>query len=326
MLGFFQRAVCVVFVCCAVDARAQDFVGVRALSMGEAYRSIATGNDAIYFNPAGLPTLKRYSIETHYQLSLASEQHQLDATVVDSKTSAFALGLGYTFEGAEFTKRATLEHKATLAAAYPIFGDVLSIGAGFKYVNVSDAFAGNYLNALSADLGMLSILPGGLSFAAVGYNLVPIQSARAPISAAFSATLDFGPLSGWLFGGGLQLGEVQTAAGVTKNVLGTSTGPLQDLTLSVDWFVDFATIYGTQSRISSGLEYLVGSSFPLRAGYIWDQKTKDHIVSAGVGFISSYFGLDVGYRQSFTRADIGTFAVALKFFVPVADESNKPSW
>ena len=75
-----------VAVTLSAQAAAQDFVGARALSLAEAYRATATGNDAIYFNPAGLVVIPRYSPEFHYQLNLVDDRHQIDARVVDSKT------------------------------------------------------------------------------------------------------------------------------------------------------------------------------------------------------------------------------------------------
>lgn len=302
----------------AGGARAQDFVGVRALSLGEAYRATATGNDAIYFNPAGLGVLPRYSLETHYQFDLVEEQHQIDASIVDSKTSPVAAGVAYTFDGRQFTKRASIEHTATLALAYPIFDKLLSVGAGLKYVNVSDAFLGNYLNALSADVGLLSRLPGGVSFAAVGYNLIPIQSARAPLAAAFALNLDLGPLSGLVFGGAPSFGATPNAAGLpSTKTLGELVGPLQGLTLEVDWHLNFATLYGTKSRVSAGLEYLAFDSVPLRVGYLWNEERDDHLVSVGAGFIVPYFGLDVAYQQSVKNIDTRVVALALKFFLPM---------
>lgn len=308
----------------SVDARAQDFVGARALSLGEAYRATATGNDAIYFNPAGLVVIPRYSPEVHYQLDLVEEQHQVDVSVVDSKTSAVAAGIGYTFDGRQFTKRASYQHTATLALAYPIFDKLLAVGAGLKYVNVSDAFLGNYLNALSADVGVLSRLPGGLSLAAVGYNLIPIQSGRVPLSAGFAANLDLGPLSALIFGGAPALGPMPSAAGLpSPTSLGELQGPLAGLTLEVDWHLNFATLYGTESRVSAGLEYLAFNMVPLRAGYLWEQGNPgddlddDHLVSVGAGFIVPYFGLDVAYQQSVVNLDTRVFAFALKFFLPM---------
>lgn len=320
-LVYLPLVLATALVAVSSEARAQDFVGARALSLSEAYRATATGNDAIYFNPAGLVVIPRYSPEVHYQLDLVDEQHQIDASVVDSKTSAIAAGLGYTFDGRELTKRASQQHTATLALATPIFDKYLAVGAGLKYVNVSDAFLGNYLNALSADVGILSRLPGGISFAAVGYNLIPIQSARAPLSAGFAANLDLGPLSALIFGGAPSFGPMPNAAGtVSPSSMGDLVGPLSGLTVEVDWHLRFATIYGIQSRVSSGIEYLAFQSFPLRAGYLWEERDEaegpdDHLVSVGAGFIVPYFGLDVGYQQSVVNLDERRLAVSLKFFL-----------
>ena len=301
---------------------AQDFTSARSLGLSEAYRSIATGNDAIYANPAGLALVPRYSAELNYDMNLVVEQHQLDASIVDSKTSPVAAGIAYTFDGRQFTKRASQQHTATLALAYPLLDKLFIVGAGFKYVNVSDAFLGNYLNALSADVGVLSRLPGGLSLAAVGYNLIPIRSARVPLSAAFAASLDLGPLSALVLGGAPQFGDVMNAAGLAlPTELGSVSGPLAGLVLAFDWRANFATLYGTKSTFSGGAEYLLFDMVPLRAGYAFSQGDTpiddDHRVSVGSGFIVPNFGLDVGYQQSVINLDVRTFAVALKFFLPV---------
>ncbi len=309
-----------VALACSSAAHAQDFTGARAMSLGEAYRATASGNDAIYFNPAGLVVIPRYSPETHYQFDLVQEQHVIDISIVDSKTSPMAAGLAYTFNGA-LTSRRSLQHTATLALAVPVADRFLSVGAGLKYVNVSDAFLGNYLNALSADLGILSRPFGGLSFAAVGYNLIPIQSARAPLSAGFAGALDLGPLSALIFGGSPSFGAMPNAAGTSSmSTMGDLVGPLSGWTFEVDWHLAFATLYGTQSRWSVGTEYLLLEMVPLRAGYQYEEHAfgtgdEDHLLSVGTGFIIPLFGLDVAYQQSVTRADRAQIAVSLKFFL-----------
>lgn len=313
MRGF----VVAVLMLAAGTASAQDFVGTRALALGEAYRSIASSNDAIYFNPAGLVILPRYSPEVHYKLNLYEEEHQADASIVDSKTSSVAAGVAYTFDGRQFTKRASLQHTATLAVAYPFLDQMLCAGAALKYVNVWDAVIGNYLNALSADVGVLSKLPGGVSLAAVGYNLIPIKSARVPMSAGFSASLDLGPLSALIFGGAPTFGPMQNAGGVPSNVSGGMMGPLSGLVLAFDWHLRFFSPEGPQHRLSGGVEYLLLETVPLRAGYEWMQETDNHLVSVGTGFIVPYFGLDVAFQQSVNHFDVRTFAISAKFFLPL---------
>jgi hypothetical protein len=91
---------------------------------------------------------------------------------------------------------------------------------------------------------------------------------------------------------------------------------LAGLTLEVDWHLNFTTLYGIQSRVSTGVEYLLFEMVPLRAGYLYDGATDDHLVSVGAGFIVPYFGLDVGYQQSVYRDfETRTFACAVKFFI-----------
>ena len=314
---------CVIPALSSTSASAQDFVGARAMGLGESYRAIATGNDAIYFNPAGLPLLKRYSVEGSYLLSLEDERHVGDVSIVDSKTNPLAVGLAYTFLGAELTRRQTIGHTATLGMAYPIFERLLSVGVGLKYKNVSDAVAGNYLNAVTADVGAISQIPGGISLAAVGYNLMPIRtnpSSFVPVSAGFAAALDLGPLSALLFGGQPGFGLVQTAAGVPAQTgWGNLRGPLDGLTLSFDWLLNFETLQGTKSRLSGGLEWLVAEVVPVRLGYVWNEATDDHRVSVGLGVVVPYFGLDVAYQQGVVpdKLDERLLSFALKGFLPM---------
>jgi hypothetical protein len=257
-------------------------------------------------------------------MSLRDERYVGDLTLVDSKTNPLAVGLAYTFLGSELTKRQTIGHTATLGAAYPLFDELLSIGAGFKYKSVTDAIAGNYLNAVTADVGLQSkVRAVGVSFAAVGYNLVPIRSAQSshvPISAALAVALDLGPLSALVFGGAPSLGPIQTAAGVPSSAgFGAMRGPLDGLTLSVDYLVNFETIDGQRSRISTGLEWLILDLVPIRAGYLFDERTGDHKVSVGAGVIVPYFGLDVAYQQGLVpeRLDERLLSIALKGFLPM---------
>lgn len=303
----------------ARTVRAQDFVGTRALSLGESYRAIATGNDAIYLNPAGISLIPRYSSELHYNQNLEKEDHQFDVSVVDSRTSPLAAGLAYTFQGREGTRRQTRQHTATLALALPVFPRLFSVGVGLKYVNISDAVVGNYLNALSADVGGILQLPFGLSVAAVGYNLVPIRSTDVPLSAGFAAALDLGPLSAALLGGGPVGGLVPDASGMARPArIGDVRGPLSDWVLTYDWYVNFLGAGGRAGparRASAGIEALLFSALPLRFGYLWDEAEDDQRISFGTGIILPFVGVDVAYQQSTLDPRQRVFATSLKLFL-----------
>jgi hypothetical protein len=301
----------------AAPALAQDFVGARALGMSEAYRAVATGNDAIYLNPAGIALIPRYSPELHYRFNLEAEDHQLDASIVDGKTTPIAVGIGYTFQGRELTRRTTLQHTGTFALSFPFIPQLLTIGAGLKYVNISDAFVGNYLNALSADVGGISRLPGGITVAAVGYNLIPVRSTDVPLSAAFAVAWDLGPLSAWLFGGYPALNPIPDPSGtLVLPRLGEPIGPLANTTLTFDWHIDFLPLIGNRSRYAAGLETMFFETLPLRAGYSYNERSVDdpHSFSVGAGVIFPQMGIDAAWQQNITDPQQRVFAVSLKLF------------
>ena len=64
-------------------------------------RGLATGNDSIYVNPAGLAMAKIYSIELGYLDDLLGSDRRFNASIVDSQAGPVAGGFAYTY-----TKRA----------------------------------------------------------------------------------------------------------------------------------------------------------------------------------------------------------------------------
>ncbi|MBN2358316.1 MAG: hypothetical protein JXR83_02625 [Deltaproteobacteria bacterium] len=270
----------VVALAAAPPALAQDLHGTRPLGMGEAYRSLASGNEALYYNPAGITAVARYSPELHYQFNLDRALHEVDLSVVDSVTNALGVGIGYTFVNREPGDQAVQGHRATLALAYPILPGMFNLGAGFKYLNISQALAGNFVSALTADVGVI-LTPGlGLSFALVGYNLVPITSNEAPLSMAAAAS--------W---------------------------SMEGLTLAFDWTLDLESLSPPGMGFHGGAEYLLFDMFPLRVGYENDQVRQQSAITFGTGFVLEWFGIDLAYQQRLERFDDRTFGVALKFYL-----------
>src|SRR5579883_2151648 len=98
-----MRAALAVAVLCSlvgVEGRAHaqaDVTGARAIGMGEAMRSIATGNEAIIYNPAGMALVRQYVVEADYGFRVETLGHQLHVSVVDSVTSKLAAGLYYAY-------------------------------------------------------------------------------------------------------------------------------------------------------------------------------------------------------------------------------------
>ena len=61
--------ICLIVVLCSdaySQARSQIFIGARPLGLGETFTAIADDGNAVYWNPAGLPTLKRIEFNSMY--------------------------------------------------------------------------------------------------------------------------------------------------------------------------------------------------------------------------------------------------------------------
>jgi hypothetical protein len=106
--------------------------------------------------------------------------------------------------------------------------------------------------------------------------------------------------------------------------MGTLHGPLDGMTLSCDWLVNFETLYGQKSQVSAGFEWLLAESVPVRAGWWWDELTGEQRVSAGLGVVVPYFAVDVSLQQSvdvslqgFAVRDRRVLSFALKGFLPI---------
>ena len=98
MRALLPLAVFVSLVAAASTARAQaDFVGVRAMGMGEAQRGNPTGASAVLMNPAGMSLVKQYVIEGMYGIKIEDIGHNANLSVVDSITARVAAGLFYDF-------------------------------------------------------------------------------------------------------------------------------------------------------------------------------------------------------------------------------------
>jgi opacity protein-like surface antigen len=156
---------------------------------------------------------------------------------------------------------------------------VFFIGGGFKYLNFAHALSGTFVNALTADIAVL-LTPGlGLSFAAVGYNVIPITTNEAPLSMAVAGSWN-----------------------------------IQGLTLAFDWLLDYESSWPPGMTFLGGAEYYLMDMIPLRIGYQNDQVRKLSAVTFGAGFSLGIFALDVAYMQGLERLDDRTFSVGIKFY------------
>jgi hypothetical protein len=304
----------------ASAARAQsDFVGVRALGMGEAQRATATGAEAPMLNPAGMSLVRRYVIEGMYGIKIETVGHHANISVVDSVTARVAAGLFYSFiyespkvgfhwaggriDSATLTRTG---HAAGLSLSLPL-GDRFIIGATAKYLHfdttaplpmgtVPDHISLDSVNGVTFDVGLLVRLGDKFNIGLIGYNLWDHGSRESPLS----------------------LG------------LGLAYVPLPTLSINFDTVVNFTGFQTyhydmatnkvtldqrTTARLGPGLEWLIAGKVPLRAGVVYDSGLSSTYLTAGLGYLSNSFGIDLSYRGKVAGGIENFLLLGLRLFI-----------
>lgn len=273
----------------ALDASAQtapaprvaDFSGPRSMGMGDAHRAVASGNDGIYLNPAGLGQHKRYALEFVYLLNPAAPSNIINFSIVDSDTSPVATGLAYTHWSVGARGGRKSGSIFNLAFGYPLTDGVF-FGWGLKYLNLDSQAAEDSISRVTTDFALMLRFSEMFSVGAVGYNLIKVNDDEAPRMLALAGAF----------------------------------GDDKEFRLAFDWTVDFDTRETTTAAFRAGGEVLVAQAFPVRAGYIKDNVREKSYATFGIGLVGEGLGLDFAYkRQVAGNEDSGQdhqFAAALR--------------
>lgn len=262
----------------AGPASAQTYEGPRLLALAEAQRALATGNDAIYVNPAGLALAQIYSIELGYLDDLLGSDRRFNASVVDGQSGPVAGGIAYTYtkrapDAAEGGTSRLEGHRTEMSLATRI-ADSAAIGLTGRYVTFERTSGQEDLpdedfKSFQIDAGFQWRIWEGLAVGVAGYNLTKSEREELPIS--------------WGAGVGYQ----------------------------ADWFSLEADIrYNAQKgkpRYSFAGSFVIAELVPVRFGGSYDHATKSWSISAGAGFVIDRFGFDLGYRQRLKGEDLAEY-------------------
>jgi hypothetical protein len=282
-----------------------DFVGVRALGMGEALRASASGASGLLLNPAGMSLTKQYVVDAMYGFRVEDLGHHVFVGVVDSVTSRLAAGLYYeyihtsprlTFDwaGGRVTG-GTLSrtgHVAGLALSIAL-GDYVMLGVNTKYLHLDTnaplpegthpaSLSFDSLNGITFDVGLLFRLGDKFRLATVAYNLWDHGSAETPLSLGFGAALNPIP-----------------ALSINFDAVINFTGD-RDVKRNTDGTIGLAR--RTTARLGPGIEYVIADRVPVRFGVVYDTTLQGGgsrgatALTAGVGYASQKFGIDLSYR------------------------------
>ena len=309
-----------------------DVLPARALAMGGASRATATGALGPLFNPAGMTVTRQYSIEAMYGFRVQDLGSTVHLSIADSVTSRVAAGIYYTFvygtpkftlgtpNGPGDVVRQGTETGLSLAMA---LGDWFSFGVTSKYVRISTevtnpegmkavaagetpppktfvvdtSTATAVANGFTMDAGLLVRLGQSFRLGVEGHNLIPLRSFDAPIG----------------MGVGL---SYQYATALLVNA---------DVKIDFDKYrqpgstaADGGHLLGNNrvtGRAGFGLEYVIRNIVPVRLGYAYDSGYGASYLSLGGGYLSSRFGIDLGYRQKVSTGLESTLMLGVRVFL-----------
>lgn len=280
-----RQALLVSMACLALHgvSFANSDLGVRAQSFGSAFRAVASANDIIFYNPAGLIKHRRTASDFDYLLNTDARHHQLGASLMDAETTSWGLGLAYS-AGLDRKTEIASKHLLYLAMAMPVLADMFSIGASLSYRYDNTTYEVPHRHFFNMDLGALIDLSMGLSFAVVLDHFLPAKENEKPMGLSLGSAFEVEELVNYL-----------------------------PLTFSFDWLMDNVESDAELGHIVGfGLEYVAFSMLPLRLGYKSILNENDNLLSMGTGIKTEGVAFDALYQQHLTIGRIRYFGIALR--------------
>ncbi|MHB1844540.1 MAG: hypothetical protein ACYCWW_06865 [Deltaproteobacteria bacterium] len=253
--------------------------GPRSIAMGDAFRAVGTSNDAIVLNPAALAITQRYEIDGFFGYAFSAPATYWNASIVDSTSTPVATGVSYTHLASGTTDERFSGSVLRLAFAVPLSEDIF-IGLSGKWLNFGLA---DHADSITGDAALVIKPLEMLTLAAVGYNLIDVQSVLAPREVALAGA----------FG-------TDTSYNIAADIAANLSTP----NLVFDYHL--------------GGEYLLAGLLALRGGWMYDGLLDSHFLSGGVGLVTPGIGVDFAYRQQLGGWDDRLIMLDVKFFLPAS--------
>ena len=271
----------------------EDSGFAESLGVGDNARANAFGPAAIFLNPAGLSRARAYVIEVGYNYLDGKDGHAFSAAAVDSKTNQWvSIGVAYSYLTTQpgGIDRDGHGFRGALSTAY-VSGDfAIFAGVGARYMGLQigkdddDTSESNDIDEWTLDAGLMFDLARRIKVGVVGANLLDTKAdAEAPRKLGVGLAFVFDALE---VSGDLEI----------------------DLTGRSDQTV---RTYGF------GAQYAFAGMFAARAGLTIDQLNDAHErISAGFGYISDQFALDLAYSSAVSDPANMLVSVSLRYIPP----------
>ena len=256
--------------------------GTRAVSLGEAFSAVGSGAEAVFFNPAGIHTEKKFELSANYSLMYSVEGLSSYSAAVAFNTFLGAMGFGWNRLALSeiYSENLIIWRSATKV------NPNLYLGAGIKFFVVSapgyeqygDTAFSPHDAALTGDVGLLWKVSPKLTLSSVGENLIE------PEISLFSDSYEGDYIA-------------------RRFTFGAAWSPQKFLTFSADVrthrFSDFDINFGTEVRFFDAIA--------LRSGF------SDGRLSMGAGIFSQKWAFDLGFYSHRTLGNRYQFSLKLMF-------------
>lgn len=269
---------------------AEGYETTRGLAMGLGSRASAASTSALQYNAAGLTIGRVYHIESVAGYEPGTTRFSVGAAIVDSYSSPIAMGMSYRYIlGNGEYGHGGMEGRVSLAL--PI-GDAFAIGVSGRYMSFwregqpEGDTRGPFAEGVTMDAAIRVMPVEGLHIAALGYNLIDHGTSLVPRLVGGSASYTIERM----------------------------------VTIAFDGFADLSTFYNDdgslrpEAVLGGAVEVFV-SGVPIRAGYSFDTGRDIHYVTAGLGYVTSEWGLDLSWRQQIVGDDDTWLLLGFRYFV-----------
>lgn len=216
---------------------------------------------------------KRYQVELSGAWDVTTKWAFGSVAIADS-TQEVSAGIAYHLVSLGRGDNRRIAHFNTVATAYAA-SESIHLGVSARHLLMTGA---REANAITMDAGVLVRITEGLSIGFSGHNLIDTANPELTRYYALAAA--------WTIGG---------------------------LTAAFDLRADFGIAeVPVQLAYSGGLEYILGDSFPVRAGYSYDTVMGTQHLSAGLGYMYQGGGIDIAYRHELAGNDGRLFSLTFK--------------
>jgi hypothetical protein len=267
-----------------------DQLGPREIAVGEALRGGATGAAGVYLNPSGLALNRELVFEGDYGYRAADSASLIGVSACDS-TNPLPGCFFYDYAGSNPELGGMAMHRTTHVGGMTLSRMLLPrvlIGATGKYYHFTSSMAGeSNASGTAFDLGATLRLTDVINLGVSVQNLW--ESSPTP---AFPRAV----------GGGIYAHLASVLA----------------LSFDARWKLDGND---QSARFGGGGElFLTGnhgqSGYPIRAGALHDNASGATYLSAGLGYASLSWGIDIAGRREVKGGEETLIIASMRFFGP----------